>query len=110
MGMSRRNVFPAGAMLNFAGLTAPAGWLECDGSSLLRASYPNLFSAIGTTYGSADVNHFTLPDMRGEFVRGWDHGRGIDAARAMGSAQVEQVGPHTHYLFNNASTPGITSC
>jgi microcystin-dependent protein len=48
----------------------PAGWLECNGASLLRASYPDLFSSFGTTFGSADGTHFTLPDLRGRMVYG----------------------------------------
>lgn len=48
----------------------PTGWLECDGSSLLRASYPDLFSTFSTTFGSADGTHFNLPDLRGRMVYG----------------------------------------
>ncbi len=55
---------PAGAVVPFAGAAAPTGFLLCDGSSLVRATYPDLFSAIGTTFGAADGSHFTLPDLR----------------------------------------------
>src|SRR6266487_3808433 len=48
----------------FAGPVAPPGTLFCDGSSLLRADYPALFIVIGTTFGSVDGTHFTLPDLR----------------------------------------------
>ncbi len=61
---------PAGVVLPFAGSAAPTGFLMCDGSSVLRASYPDLFTAIGTTFGSVDGTHFTLPDMRGRSVLG----------------------------------------
>lgn len=57
---------------------APLGTLECNGASVLISSYPNLYNVIGGQYGSVDANHFNLPDLRGMFLRGWDHGRGID--------------------------------
>ncbi len=52
-----------GTVLDFAGTVAPSGYLVCDGSSLLRASYPDLFTAIGTTWGSADGTHFNIPAL-----------------------------------------------
>lgn len=55
---------PAGALVAFAGAAAPTGFLLCNGASLVRATYPDLFTAIGTTFGAADGSHFTLPDMR----------------------------------------------
>jgi microcystin-dependent protein len=58
-------VMPSGAIVQFAGTAAPAGWLLCQGQSLLRTDYNALFTAIGTTYGAVDGTHFTLPDMRG---------------------------------------------
>lgn len=59
-------ILPAGiGPLPYAGSTVPSGWLECNGASLLRTDYPALFTAIGTTWGSVDGTHFTLPDMRG---------------------------------------------
>ncbi len=62
---------PAGVMLEFAGLAAaiPVGWLACDGSSLLRATYPDLFLAIGTVWGAVDPGHFTLPDFRDKYSK-----------------------------------------
>ncbi len=53
----------AGTVLDFAGTVAPSGYLVCDGSSLLRASYPTLFTAIGTTWGAADGTHFNIPAL-----------------------------------------------
>ena len=61
---------PSGSVLLYAGSSAPTGFLLCDGSSVLRATYPGLFSAIGTTYGSVDGTHFNLPNTQGIFVRG----------------------------------------
>lgn len=59
---------PAGAVIFFAGSSAPTGYLLCDGSAVSRSTYSNLFSAIGTTYGSGDgTTTFNLPDMRQRF-------------------------------------------
>lgn len=87
---------PTGTILTFAASTAPLGYLECNGASLLRANYPPLFAVIGTTYGSADGSHFTIPDLRGQFVRGWDDGAGVDSGRAFGSNQGDQFQDHEH--------------
>lgn len=61
---------PAGAILPYGGASAPSGYLLCDGTSYLRASYSALFSAISTAYGTADGTHFNVPDLRGMFIRG----------------------------------------
>ena len=55
-----------------------SGTLECDGSTLLISSYSSLFGALGNRFGGDGITTFKLPDLRGEFVRGWDHGRGLD--------------------------------
>lgn len=96
----------AGQIVDFAMNAAPTGWLECDGSSLLRTDYPALFTAIGTTWGSVDGTHFTLPDFRAEFRRGWDHGRGLDPGRSFASVQTDDFKSHTHGLQTNAGTTG----
>ena len=62
----------AGEVKITAAATAPAGWLLCRGQSLLRSDYPRLFTTIGTVYGAADSTHFTVPDLRGRVVVGWD--------------------------------------
>lgn len=81
---------PAGAVGSFAMDTPPTGWLECDGSELSRVSYASLYAAIGTAFGAGDgATTFNLPDLRGEFIRGWDNGRGVDAGRAFGSSQSD---------------------
>jgi microcystin-dependent protein len=89
--------FPAGAVAQFAMNTAPSGWLKANGALVSRATYAALFTAIGTTFGVGDGSTtFGLPDLRGEFVRGWDDGRGVDTARAFGSAQDDLLETHTH--------------
>lgn len=82
---------PPGTILDFAGDIPPEGYLECNGAELSRTAYPELFNIIGTLYGSSGSTTFKLPDRRGEFVRGWDHGRGIDANRILGSLQSDAV-------------------
>lgn len=67
---------------------APTGWLICDGAAISRTTYAGLFSAIGTTYGAGNgTTTFNVPDLRGEFVRGFDGGRGVDPSRVFGSSQ-----------------------
>jgi len=90
-------MIPSGAVLYFAGRNAPTGWLKANGAAVSRSTYAALFAAIGTTYGTGDGrNTFNLPDLRGEFVRGWDDGRGVDNGRALGSAQADEFKAHTH--------------
>jgi len=82
----------AGMIMIWPAAVVPAGWLECNGSPVSRTTYANLFDAIGTLYGGGDGSTtFELPDLRGEFVRGFDNGRGVDAGRTLGSDQTDQV-------------------
>ena len=90
-----------GAIMPFSFSLAPDGWLECNGSAISRTTYANLFSKIGTTYGVGDgVNTFNIPDLRGEFIRGWDNGRGVDSNRSLGSYQNDELKSHNHQLQN----------
>lgn len=80
----------------------PPGWLECNGALLSRTNYAALFLEIGTTWGAGDgVTTFAIPDLRGEFVRGFDNGRGIDTGRVFGSNQNSIVGVHNHETNGN---------
>lgn len=88
---------PASAIMHFPRSTAPTGWLKANGAAVNRITYAALFAVIGTTFGVGDgVLTFNLPDMRGEFLRGWDDGRGIDVGRTLGSAQSGQNLLHSH--------------
>lgn len=69
------------------------GWLKCDGRSLSRATYAVLFAAIGTSFGSADVNSFSLPDCRGRVLGTLGQGAGL-TNRNLGAS----VGAETHTL------------
>lgn len=108
--IAAQNVPPGtiAAHLDLVSAAIPTGWLECNGASLLRATYPRLFAKLGTFYGG-DASHFSLPDLRGEFLRGWDHGRGIDIGRAQGSSQTQDLQAHTHtYNQASAAVPGVS--
>jgi len=88
-----------GSVSAFAMPTPPAGWLVCDGSAISRTEYADLFATIGTLWGHGDeVTTFNLPDLRGEFVRGFDNGRGVDDGRAFASAQADEFRSHTHNI------------
>lgn len=81
---------PIGSLVWYAGHNAGGqnGVIYCDGSEVSRTVYAELFAEIGTLYGSGDGSStFNLPDMRGEFARGFDNARGVDAGRSMGSWQ-----------------------
>lgn len=73
---------PTGALLAFAGATAPAGWLLCDGSNISRSTYASLFGVLGTSYGAGDGSTtFALPDLRGRLPAGKDDMGGSSAGR-----------------------------
>lgn len=100
-------------------LTLPdATWLECAGQSVTTAAYPDLFDIIGYEYGGSGAN-FNLPDYRGVFLRGWDHGAGVDpnaatrTARgdgttgdAIGTEQDDAAEAHYHTIANGDGTTG----
>lgn len=93
------SVIAPGALQAFAMSSAPSGWLKANGAAISRTAYAALFAAIGTTYGAGDGSTtFNLPDLRGEFVRGWDDGRGVDSGRALGSSQAGQMPSHNHTI------------
>ncbi|RCK40000.1 phage tail protein [Thalassospira xiamenensis] len=72
--------------------TPPEGWLVCDGSAVSRTDYADLYAAIGTVWGDGDqIATFNLPDLRGEFIRGFDAGRGVDEGREFASGQLDQM-------------------
>lgn len=109
---------PTGEVKMWATNSAPTGYLECDGAAVSRTTYAALFAVIGTVWGTGDGSTtFNVPDLRGEFVRGWDHGRGVDTGRAFASAQTEMIGPHTHSITDpghahnerGSGTPGATT-
>jgi microcystin-dependent protein len=88
---------PSGTVIHVAMSTAPTGYLKANGALVSRTTYAALFSVIGTVFGVGDGSTtFSLPDLRGEFARGWDDGRGVDSGRGIGTAQAEAVQNHSH--------------
>ncbi len=88
---------PVGSVSFFARSAAPTGWLKANGATISRTVYASLFAAIGTTFGAGDgATTFKIPDLRGEFPRGWDDGRGIDVGRVFGSTQADALQSHEH--------------
>lgn len=90
---------PTSAIVSFASPSPPEGWLECNGAAISRSDYSDLFNSIGVTYGAGDgTTTFNLPELRGEFLRGWDNGRGVDAGRVIASGQGQQLQSHDHFI------------
>jgi hypothetical protein len=90
-------LLPAGAIMAFAMNGAPTGWLAANGSAVSRTTYANLFTAIGTTYGAGNGSTtFTLPDLRGYFVRGSGTNSDNTASGTFGVKQADQFQTHGH--------------
>lgn len=113
---------PTGAIEAYAGDTAPTGWLICDGSPISRTTYADLFALVGVRFGQGDgTTTFRVPDLRGQFLRGRDAGKGEDPDVAIrtamytggatgdnvGSLQSDEFAQHTHNLvYNGTATIG----
>lgn len=95
---------PVGALMPYAGLVTPAGWLLCKGQSLSRSSYPDLFKAIGTLYGAADAQSFSIPDLRTRVPVGVSDNdalfgqMGAKGGEERHTLLVSELPAHTHYL------------
>ena len=104
-----QNGVTLGTVTAYAGATVPTNWLECNGAAISRTTYAALFAAIGVLWGVGDGSTtFNLPDMRGEFLRGWDNGRGVDSGRALASSQTDEFESHTHSVTGYAGVNGAT--
>lgn len=104
---------PSGTILPFGGPVVPAGFLACDGSAVNKTTYPDLFAAIGTSWGGDGIANFNLPDLRGNFLRGWSNGSGVDpdatgrtsnftggaTGDKVGSYQLDAFQGHHHALY-----------
>jgi len=96
---------PAGTVIYTARSTAPTGYIKANGAAISRTTFATLFAAIGTTYGAGDgATTFNVPDLRGEFLRSLDDGRGIDSGRGLGTAQGSANLAHQH--TGTTSNPG----
>ena len=91
---------PAGAVIYHAANAPPTGFIKANGASLSTTTYADLFAAIGYTFGGSGSS-FNVPDLRGEFMRGWDDSRGIDSGRSFGSSQTDAVKDHEHRVFRS---------
>ncbi|MBN6415730.1 tail fiber protein [Escherichia coli] len=78
LGLGEGSALPVGVPVPWPSATPPTGWLKCNGAAFSSEMYPRLARAYPTN---------KLPDLRGEFIRGWDDGRGIDAGRTLLSGQ-----------------------
>jgi phage-related tail fiber protein len=98
---------PVGAVIWVATSTAPNGFLKANGAAVSRTTYAALFAALGTQFGAGDGSStFNLPDLRGEFIRGWDDSRGVDSGRTFGSFQADEFKSHTHEELYNTPSSG----
>ena len=99
---------PSGAVFCIAVASVPSGYLECNGQSVSRTTFAALFAVIGTQYGSASGSTFNVPDLRGEFIRGFDNGRGVDSGRSIASPQSDQNDSHNHSVSITTNTASLT--
>ena len=86
---------PTGSIHMMANNNVPSGYLKCNGQAVSRTTYAALYAVLGSTYGQTATT-FNLPDLRGEFVRGWDDARGVDSGRGIGTTQGDQNRQHSH--------------
>lgn len=110
---------PVGSVTAWSVAAIPSGWLECKGDSILRSSAPRLFAIIGTTYGSVDGTHFTLPDLRSASIRGVGTPTRFADATAVTLNQTidDKMQTHDHSIYNwkqvafftTAPTPSTTN-
>ncbi|EKK0089440.1 phage variable tail fiber protein [Escherichia coli] len=92
LGLGEGSALPVGVPVPWPSATLPTGWLKCNGAAFDKVKYPRL----ATAYPSGK-----LPDLRGEFIRGWDDGRGVDAGRALLSIQTGMLEKHRHIVVAN---------
>ena len=79
VGLGEGSALPVGVPVPWPSATPPTGWLKCNGAPFSAEEYPKLAKA---------YPKLKLPDLRGEFIRGWDDGRGVDSARLLLSSQA----------------------
>ncbi|MEJ1842992.1 phage tail protein [Escherichia coli] len=87
LGLGEGSALPVGVPVPWPSATPPTGWLKCNGAPFSAEEYPELAKAYPTN---------KLPDLRGEFIRGWDDGRGVDGGRNILSSQSDTLQDHGH--------------
>ena len=88
LGLGEGSALPVGVPVPWPSATPPTGWLKCNGAAFSAEEYPKLAKAYPTN---------KLPDLRGEFIRGWDDGRGVDNGRGLLTLQDGAIVSHNHY-------------
>ncbi|WP_426782605.1 phage tail protein, partial [Salmonella enterica] len=88
VGLGEGSALPVGVPVPWPSATPPTGWLKCNGAAFSAEEYPELAKAYPTN---------KLPDLRGEFIRGWDDGRGVDNGRGLLTLQDGAIVSHNHY-------------
>lgn len=96
LGLGEGSALPVGVPVPWPTATAPAGWLKCNGAPFVSAQYPKLAIA---------YPELKLPDLRGEFIRGWDDGRGVDSGRDLLSSQSDAIRNITGTIGNGGFDP-----
>ena len=91
VGLGEGSALPVGIPVPWPSATPPTGWLKCNGATFTAAQYPKLAQVYPT---------LILPDLRGEFIRGWDDGRGVDPGRPILSNQLHMLASHSHTLVS----------
>jgi microcystin-dependent protein len=105
---------PTGTVIWFTNSgVVPNGYLVCDGSAVDRTTYANLFSVLGITFGPGDGSTtFNLPDLRGQFIRGYNDAGGtpgsLDPGRPFGSSQTDAYEQHSHGITDPTHNHGVT--
>ncbi|EMX5464801.1 tail fiber protein [Escherichia coli] len=96
VGLGEGSALPVGVPVPWPSATPPTGWLKCNGAPFSAEEYPELAKAYPTN---------KLPDLRGEFIRGWDDGRGVDSGRALLSAQSDTLQNITGSFWDMTTGP-----
>ncbi|EMC4338552.1 tail fiber protein [Cronobacter sakazakii] len=92
LGLGEGSALPVGVPIPWPSATPPTGWLKCNGAAFTASQYPKLALAYPA---------LRLPDLRGEFIRGWDDGRGVDSGRSLLSSQTGMLEKHRHIIVAN---------
>lgn len=96
LGLGEGSALPVGVPVPWPSATPPTGWLKCNGAPFSAGEYPKLAKA---------YPKLKLPDLRGEFIRGWDDGRGVDSARLLLSSQAASILEHNHEMHGWTGNP-----
>lgn len=100
LGLGEGSALPVGVPVPWPSATPPTGWLKCNGAPFSAEEYPKLAKA---------YPKLKLPDLRGEFIRGWDDGRGVDSARLLLSSQAASILEHNHEMHGWTGNPLMAS-